>query len=99
MWRRRDSMAGRRAVGRSGAPPPDHPTATVRSALVPAPYVEALDPTGCGDVFGAAACARLLAGDGAEAALAHATAMAARNAMLRGAGGLSRHHRGELLVP
>ncbi len=95
--------AGGQAVGRSVSPPagrpPDRPTATVRSALVPAPYVEALDPTGCGDVFGAAACARLLAGDGAEAALAHATAMAARNAMLRGAGGLSRHLRGELLVP
>ena len=73
--------------------------ATIRSALVPAPKVEVLDPTGCGDVFGAAACARLLAGDDPEAALAHATAMAARNAGLRGAGGLSRHLRGELLVP
>jgi hypothetical protein len=71
----------------------------VRTALVPAPRVDALDPTGCGDVFGAAACARLLAGDGVEAALAHATALAARNAVLRGAGGLGRHLRGELLVP
>jgi hypothetical protein len=99
-----------RTVGRSGGQaaaspdrptvrPPDRPTATVRSALIPAPAIEALDPTGCGDVFGAAACARLLAGDAAEDALAHATAMAARNAMLRGAGGLSRHLRGELLVP
>jgi hypothetical protein len=102
---------GGQAVGRSGGRenelppdrptvrPPDRPTATVRSALIPAPTIEALDPTGCGDVFGAAACARLLAGDAAEDALAHATAMAARNAMLRGAGGLSRHLRGELLVP
>jgi hypothetical protein len=72
---------------------------TVRSALVPALPVDAVDPTGCGDVFGAAACARLLAGDGVEDALRHATAMAARNATLRGAGGLSRHLRGELLVP
>ena len=71
----------------------------VRTALTPAPAVEVLDPTGCGDVFGAAACARLLAGDGIEAALRHATTMAARNAALRGAGGLSRHLRGELLVP
>lgn len=71
----------------------------VRTALVPAPRIEALDPTGCGDVFGAAACARLLAGDSVEAALAHATALAARNAGLRGAGGLGRHLRGELLVP
>jgi len=50
-------------------------------------------------VFGAVACARLLAGDGVEPALAHATALAARNAGLRGAGGLGRHLRGELLVP
>jgi hypothetical protein len=71
----------------------------VRTALVPAPRVEVLDPTGCGDVFGAAACARLLAGDSAEAALRHAGTLAARNAGLRGAGGLSRHLRGELLVP
>ena len=54
----------------------------VRTALIPAPRVDALDPTGCGDVFGAAACARLLAGDAVEAALRHATAMAARNAAL-----------------
>jgi hypothetical protein len=71
----------------------------VRTALIAAPAVDVLDPTGCGDVFGAAACARLLAGDRIEAALRHATAMAARNAALRGAGGLSRHLRGELLVP
>jgi hypothetical protein len=72
---------------------------TVRTALIPAPSVDALDPTGCGDVFGAAACARLLAGDGVETALQHATALAGRNAGLRGAGGLGRHLRGELLVP
>jgi hypothetical protein len=80
----------RSAQGGSGA---------VRTALVPAPHVDALDPTGCGDVFGAVACARLLAGDGVEAALGHATALATRNAGLRGAGGLGRHLRGELLVP
>jgi hypothetical protein len=80
----------------------DRPTvrpSAIRTALVPAPIVETADPTGCGDVFGAAACARLLAGDGVEDALRHATALAARNAGLRGAGGLSRHLRGELLVP
>jgi len=71
----------------------------VRTALIPAPRIEVLDPTGCGDVFGAAAAARLLAGDQVEDALQHATAMASRNAALRGAGGLSRHLRGELLVP
>jgi hypothetical protein len=69
------------------------------SALVPAPQIDAIDPSGCGDVVGAAACARLLVGDRVEDALRHATAMAARNATLRGAGGLSRHLRGELLVP
>jgi sugar/nucleoside kinase (ribokinase family) len=74
-------------------------SAAVRTALVPAATVDAIDPTGCGDVFGAAACARLLAGDGIEAALRHATAMAGRNASLRGAGGLSRALRGGLLVP
>ena len=71
----------------------------VRTALIPAPPVETLDPTGCGDVFGAAACARLLAGDGLEPALRHAAALGSRNAAFRGAAGLSRHLRGELLVP
>ena len=73
--------------------------AAVRTALVPAAPVDAIDPTGCGDVFGAAAFARLLAGDQVEAALRHAAALALRNAGLRGAGGLGRHLRGELLVP
>jgi len=82
---------GGRTVG-----PSDRP---IRTALIPAPNIEALDPTGCGDVFGAAACARLLAGDGVESALRHATTLAGRNAVLRGAGGLGRHLRGELLVP
>jgi sugar/nucleoside kinase (ribokinase family) len=50
-------------------------------------------------VFGAAAFARLLAGDSVEAALRHATALAARNAAFRGASGLARHLRGELVTP
>jgi hypothetical protein len=94
-----DGRSDGRTVGRSGGltvRPSDRP---IRTALIPAPHVEALDPTGCGDVFGAAACARLLAGESVEGALAHATALAARNAGLRGAGGLGRHLRGELLVP
>jgi hypothetical protein len=74
-------------------------TATLRTALIPAPTVDVLDPTGCGDVFGAAAAARLFAGDSVEAAIRHANAMAARNAAFRGAGGLSRHLRGELVTP
>jgi len=103
-WRSEEPTAGRpdgqlatRMPEALTVRPPDRPTA--RTALVPAARVDTLDPTGCGDVFGAAACARLLAGDGVEQALRHATAMAARNAALRGAGGLSRHLRGELLVP
>jgi hypothetical protein len=104
-----DGLADRQSVGqsvsRSGvdrlhAPtgrPADRPT--VRTALIPAASVETLDPTGCGDVFGAAAFARLLAGDSIEAALRHATALAARNAGFRGASGLARHLRGELVTP
>ncbi|HJR50459.1 MAG TPA: PfkB family carbohydrate kinase, partial [Gemmatimonadales bacterium] len=75
------------------------PSAPLRTALIPAPSVDALDPTGCGDVFGAAAAARLFAGDPVEEAIRHANAMAARNAAFRGAGGLSRHLRGELVTP
>ena len=82
-------------------PPPRRPAAplSVRSALIPAPDVETLDPTGCGDVFGAVAFARLLAGEPVERALRHAADLAARNARFRGAGGLSRHLRGELVTP
>jgi sugar/nucleoside kinase (ribokinase family) len=81
------------------ARPPVRPSAPLRTALIPAPAVDVLDPTGCGDVFGAAAAARLFAGDSVEAAIQHANAMAARNAAFRGAGGLSRHLRGELVTP
>jgi hypothetical protein len=78
-------------------PGPD--SATLRTSLLSAPAVDALDPTGCGDVFGAAAAARLFGGDGVEAALTHANAMAARNVAFRGAGGLVNHLRGELVAP
>ena len=79
--------AGRDAGGRA-----------VRTARVGAPQVEPIDPTGCGDVFGAVAFARLLAGEPVEAALRQAAALAARNAAFRGAGGVARHLRGELLT-
>jgi len=88
--------------GELGAPtarPTDRRTAALRTARIPAPTVDALDPTGCGDVFGAAAAARLFAGDPVEEAIRHANTMAARNAAFRGAGGLSRHLRGELVLP
>ena len=82
-------------TGGQTARPSDPPT--VRSALIPAPPVDVLDPTGCGDVFGAAVFARLLAGDSVEPALRHAANLAARNAAFRGASGLSRYLRGELV--
>jgi hypothetical protein len=69
----------------------------VRTALVSAPAVEALDPTGCGDVFGGALCASLLSGLPVETALARANRFAARNATLRGAGGLSQLLGGALV--
>jgi hypothetical protein len=87
----------RLAAARSPAGPPVHPT--VRTALISAPRVESLDPTGCGDVFGAVAFARLLAGEPVEIALRHAADLAARNAAFRGASGLVRHLRGELITP
>jgi hypothetical protein len=102
-----DGLAGRRTGGQSDRQtggrvlstvgPSDRPT--VRTALVRAPETETLDPTGCGDVFGAAAFARLLAGDPVEAALRHAADLAARNAGFRGASGLARHLRGQLITP
>ena len=73
------------------------PAGTVRTALVGAPPVDALDPTGCGDVFGATLCARLLAGEAVEPAIREANRLAARNATFRGAGGLARFLRGELV--
>jgi hypothetical protein len=70
----------------------------LRSALIPAPVVDALDPTGCGDVFGATLCARLLAGDAVEPAIREANRLAARNAGYRGAGGLARFLKGALVT-
>ena len=75
------------------------PGAAVRTALVPAPVVDAIDPTGSGDVFGATAMSRLLAGDGVEPALKAAAAMGARNATVRGAETLSRVLKGSLVTP
>lgn len=78
---------------------PPAPGGAIRSARVPAPATDAVDTTGCGDVFGAVLAARLLAGDGLEAAIAEANRLAARNAAFRGASGLARHLRGELVTP
>jgi len=72
--------------------------APVRTARIPAAPAKALDPTGCGDVFGGALCAGLLDGLPVEEALAAAARMAARNADHRGASDLARVLRGELVI-
>jgi sugar/nucleoside kinase (ribokinase family) len=54
------------------------------------------DPTGCGDVWGATAFARLIAGDSLEAAMEEANRLAGRNVEHRGARGLYRHLAGLL---
>jgi hypothetical protein len=69
-----------------------------RTALLPAPAVDVVDPTGCGDVFGATCCARLLAGEPVPEALHAALRAASRNATFRGASGLVHHLRGRLVV-
>ena len=72
----------------------------VQTALVSAePVLEALDPTGCGDVFGAAVFSRLLAGEPLPAAVAGGNRAAGRNVSFRGASGLAQHLRGELVAP
>jgi hypothetical protein len=76
---------------------PDAGASAVRTALVPAPATDALDPTGCGDVFGATLFARLLAGDTLEDAMTRANTMGAKTAGYRGATGLNRFLRGELV--
>jgi len=71
---------------------------TVRTARVDALPVEALDPTGCGDVFGGALAAGLVQGRTVEEALEQASYMAGRNAVHRGATDLARFLRGELVA-
>lgn len=70
---------------------------TARSARLAAPQVDAVDPTGCGDVFGATYLARLLAGESTLKALERALDAASRNATFHGVTGLSDHLRGGLV--
>ena len=71
----------------------------LRTALVPvATTFDTGDPTGCGDVWGATFFSRLLAGDDITHAMLAAHGSAARNVMFRGASGLTRHLRGELIT-
>lgn len=71
--------------------------AAVRTARVLSTPVPDADPTGCGDVFGAACFARLLAGDSLDHALATAVRLAERNAGFRGASALRQRLRGHLV--
>ena len=74
-------------------------TAPIRAArIAPEPgwAIADGDPTGCGDVFGAAAAAALLGGATLEDALREATRLAARNVGFRGASGLRDHLLGRL---
>ena len=69
----------------------------IRTELIPAERVAApLDPTGCGDVWGATYFSRLLAGDTLGDAIRAAHRAAARNVEHRGATGLADHLRGKL---
>ena len=71
---------------------------TTRTALVPGHSVDAVDPTGCGDVFGATTFSHLLAGAPIEVAVERGNRAAARNAAFRGASGLVQHLRGSLVT-
>ena len=73
----------------------------VRTARIAAPAeegssVDAGDPTGCGDVFGATVTASLLQGADLETAMRAGCRMAARNVTHRGATGLRDHLLGRL---
>jgi sugar/nucleoside kinase (ribokinase family) len=73
-------------------------TGTVRTERIDPIAVEVLDPTGCGDVFGATAFSRLLAGDSVASAARAGSRAAGRNAAFRGAGGLADYLRGSLVT-
>lgn len=82
-------------TARAAAAAGGQPIRTARVAALP--VAEALDPTGCGDVFGGTMAAQLVRGLDVEAALAIAVAAAARNVGYRGATNLHYHLRGEIV--
>jgi hypothetical protein len=84
-----DAWGTRPSTDRSGQP--------IVTARIPAPTVDVVDPTGCGDVFGGTMIGRLVAGEPAAEAIATANGLAARNVQYRGATNLHRHLRGELV--
>ncbi|PYP95642.1 MAG: hypothetical protein DMD38_11360 [Gemmatimonadetes bacterium] len=74
----------------------------IRTELIPAPamhppaFDQVIDPTGCGDVFGGAVTAALLAGARLEDAIRLGNQLGARNVSHRGATGLRDHLLGKL---
>lgn len=76
----------------------EHADGAVRTAMLAPPPVDAIDPTGCGDVFGATCCAHLLMGNDVVASVTAANRAAARNAAFRGATFLARQLRGDLVL-
>jgi sugar/nucleoside kinase (ribokinase family) len=77
--------------------PPLAAPGTALSELVPPVATSADgDPTGCGDVYGATAFTRLLAGDELTAGILAAHRAAARNFAHRGATGLYEHLQGRI---
>ncbi len=84
--------------GFNGCWRPTTPSGAMRTAQMASLPVAVDDPTGCGDVFGATAWARLLAGDDLTTALTAATRAAARNATFRGATHLADLLRGLLVL-
>jgi sugar/nucleoside kinase (ribokinase family) len=81
------------------APPRRGPVTpgAIRTARLPAPVVDVLDPTGCGDVFGGSLVAHLLQDIPIESAVRAAIAAATRNVGYRGATSLHYHLRQEIV--
>ncbi|UCG86614.1 MAG: carbohydrate kinase family protein [Gemmatimonadota bacterium] len=70
----------------------------VSTARIPkADVTDVLDPTGCGDVFGATIVSNLVQSVGIEEAVRRANRYAARNLSYRGASHLHHHLRGEIV--
>jgi hypothetical protein len=78
-----------------GRPPSAFPSVGGNAELVVPALSEPGDPTGCGDVWGVTAFARLLAGDPAIEAFRRANQAAARKLGYRGAAGLGAQLRAE----
>ena len=70
----------------------------IRTGLLAPPSVTAIDPTGCGDVFGGALAAHLFNNEPPESAIRQANEAAARNATYRGSGGLARFLKGDYVL-